>query len=341
MATSTTNLGLTKPAGTDKIRIAQINGNMDILDDKIGAVGNTSLQAQITSQNEAIANNEGAMAYIVGNTNTTGATLAVDQFVYVKGHSTIAEGLRKVTASISANGNITTSNTSACSEGGLNALNSVKLNRYGYTIPQSKGVKIGYDANTPVIISVQRPNAYARLILVGGGYGGEWIRNDFVELISCTVFTWCLLSGGGIDVMNSSGNDANLQVISPGSITFTEITALSGTADTSHAVALKSDVGDSSRIIKFTGTTQSTQSLSPSPNNYVYLMAILLASDGTTVVGTAFTTPEIAAAYTIKVYGESSSQWGSFKLSNDYSQGTFNRTSSNTESISLYGFVKK
>ena len=54
MATSTTNLGLTKPAGTDKIRIAQINGNMDILDEKIGAVGNTSLQAQLTSQNQAI-----------------------------------------------------------------------------------------------------------------------------------------------------------------------------------------------------------------------------------------------------------------------------------------------
>ena len=54
MATSTTNLGLTKPAGTDKIRIAQINGNMDILDEKIGAVGNTSLQAQVTSQNQAM-----------------------------------------------------------------------------------------------------------------------------------------------------------------------------------------------------------------------------------------------------------------------------------------------
>lgn len=55
MATTTTNLGLTKPSGTDKIRIAQINGNMDILDDKIGAVGNTSLQAQVTSANQAIA----------------------------------------------------------------------------------------------------------------------------------------------------------------------------------------------------------------------------------------------------------------------------------------------
>lgn len=55
MATSTTNLGLIKPAGTDKIRIAQINQNMDILDEKIGAVGNTSLQAQITTLSNRLA----------------------------------------------------------------------------------------------------------------------------------------------------------------------------------------------------------------------------------------------------------------------------------------------
>ena len=124
MATYTTNLDLIKPAGTDKIRIAQINENMDTLDAAIGAVGNTSLQTQVSGNTAAIANVQNGLAYIVGNTNTTGGTLAVGQFVYVKGHSTISEGLRKVTASISANGSITTSNTDACSEGGLNALNS-------------------------------------------------------------------------------------------------------------------------------------------------------------------------------------------------------------------------
>lgn len=159
MATSTTNLGLTKPAGTDKIRIAQINGNMDILDEKIGAVGNTSLQAQVTSQNQAIANNEGAMAYIVGNTNTTGSTLAVGQFVYVKGHSTIAEGLRTVTASISENGNITTSNTSACSEGGLNALNG-KITPIQDIISQ-KQLKSG----SPIIINESAQNKFSFLII--------------------------------------------------------------------------------------------------------------------------------------------------------------------------------
>lgn len=57
MAGSTTNLGLTKPTYSEDADIVVINTNMDTLDSKIGAVGSTSLQAQITSANEAISNN--------------------------------------------------------------------------------------------------------------------------------------------------------------------------------------------------------------------------------------------------------------------------------------------
>ena len=57
MATSTTNLGLTKPAYTDDADIADINTNMDILDAKIGAVGNTSVQNQINTTNAAVSAN--------------------------------------------------------------------------------------------------------------------------------------------------------------------------------------------------------------------------------------------------------------------------------------------
>jgi len=109
---NTTNLDLVKPAGTDHALISVLNSNSDKIDAFAGQT-NDSLSAE-----------QNGLAYIVGNTNTTGGTLAAGQFVYVKGHSTIAEGLRKVTSSISANGSITTSNTDACSEGGLNALNS-------------------------------------------------------------------------------------------------------------------------------------------------------------------------------------------------------------------------
>ena len=112
MASYTPNYNLKKPADADTYDIADANGNMDILD------------STLHSQNEAVANVQNGLAYIVGNTNTTGGMLSIGQFVYVKGHSTIAEGLRHVTADIGAGGNITTNNTSACSGGGFNALNN-------------------------------------------------------------------------------------------------------------------------------------------------------------------------------------------------------------------------
>ena len=93
-------------------KLLEINTDIDNLDD------------ELSHQSQQIANAQNGLAYIVGNTNTTGSILANGAFVYVKGHSTIAEGLRKVTASISVNGSITTNNTEACTEGGLNALNS-------------------------------------------------------------------------------------------------------------------------------------------------------------------------------------------------------------------------
>ena len=82
----------------------------------------TTVDSVINEQSQAIAKTQNGLAYIVGDTNTTGSVLAIGQFVYVKGHATIAEGLRTVTASIAVNGSITTSNTSSCDDGGLNVL---------------------------------------------------------------------------------------------------------------------------------------------------------------------------------------------------------------------------
>lgn len=67
MATSTTNLGLIKPAGTDKIRIAQINSNMDVIDTKMGAVGNTPLQTQVTNLSSNIDTLDGKITNIVAS----------------------------------------------------------------------------------------------------------------------------------------------------------------------------------------------------------------------------------------------------------------------------------
>lgn len=110
---------------------------------------------------DAINNNatkaQNSLAYIVGDTNTTGGTLTAGQFVYVKGHSTITEGLRTVTASIAANGNITTNNTAACSEGGLNALiNKITPNTITAT---GQAVDVRYIRSGNVVTVITNGNA--------------------------------------------------------------------------------------------------------------------------------------------------------------------------------------
>ena len=155
---NTTNLDLVKPAGTDHALISVLNSNSDKIDAFAGQT-NDSLSAE-----------QNGLAYIVGNTNTTGGTLAAGQFVYVKGHSTIAEGLRKVTSSISANGSITTSNTDACSEGGLNALNS-KLTKQ----------LVPFTNHTSGTIDIQQ---YGSLFFINANFGSlslaEWATLDIV-----------------------------------------------------------------------------------------------------------------------------------------------------------------
>ena len=51
---TTANLGLKKPEYSDQADIGDINYNMEILDDKLGAVGNTSVQGQINEVNTKI-----------------------------------------------------------------------------------------------------------------------------------------------------------------------------------------------------------------------------------------------------------------------------------------------
>jgi len=124
MATQTSNLGLTKP-GYDEAAdvVPAVNNNMDILDEKMGAVpANTSVQAQITANAQAIAKLDESIA-IVSNGNTH-AAIAAGQYVYIKGHGTLAEGLYTANSAISANATLSNSNVTAVSGGGLNALNN-------------------------------------------------------------------------------------------------------------------------------------------------------------------------------------------------------------------------
>lgn len=84
MATNTTNLNLIKPAGSERVQISQINQNMDILDEKIGAVGNTSLQGQITNLGNRIDTEVSAKQYNLGQ--LTSDTLANQIYAFANAH---------------------------------------------------------------------------------------------------------------------------------------------------------------------------------------------------------------------------------------------------------------
>ena len=139
MATQTTNLGLTKPGYDEAADIVPaVNNNMDTLDEKIGPVPeNTSIQAQITANAQAIAKLDESIA-IVSNGNTH-AAIAAGQYVYIKGHGTLAEGLYTANSAISANATLSNSNVTAVPGGGLNALNSKITTQQG-TISVPSGV---------------------------------------------------------------------------------------------------------------------------------------------------------------------------------------------------------
>ena len=80
----------------------------------------TTVTESLNSANQAIANLQDGLA-IVANGNTH-AAITSGQFVYVRNHSTLADGLYKATAAIATNGTLSTSNLTADSSGGLNDL---------------------------------------------------------------------------------------------------------------------------------------------------------------------------------------------------------------------------
>lgn len=105
---NTTNLDLVKPAGTDQALISVLNGNSDKIDQFAGET-NSSLG----SLADGLA--------IVANGDVHGA-ISSGQYVYVRNHTTLAEGLYTATSAIAANASLSTSNLTADSDGGFNSL---------------------------------------------------------------------------------------------------------------------------------------------------------------------------------------------------------------------------
>jgi len=101
-----------------------------------------ALQASSSAQQDGLA--------IVSNGNTH-AAIASGQFVYVKNHSSLAEGLYKAKSAISANGALSTSNLTADGSGGLNDLQSQvdTLNSNIVNVNETTSVDIPVDSWIP------------------------------------------------------------------------------------------------------------------------------------------------------------------------------------------------
>lgn len=119
MATYTSNINLKKPAQSDKIRIADFNTNADNIDDAFGAGFGVSSAPSVNAEINSLA--DGLAIIANGNVH---AAISSGQFVYVRGHGTLANGLYVANQNISANATLTSSNLDADTSGGLNALNA-------------------------------------------------------------------------------------------------------------------------------------------------------------------------------------------------------------------------
>jgi len=199
MATTTANLGLTKPAYADTADIEVINGNMDILDGAVNSV-------------------EGGIAII--SNNNTHAAVAKGQYVYVRGHSTLAEGLYKAKSNISANATLSMSNLDAVGSGlggevasanaNIDSINSNISARFGYfshnflgAIPGGKSGTVTVDGDSVFfLIAMTQRTANGSSAWLAGVYASG--NNSFAKQI-CDAGQYVTLatSGSQLIITNS------------------------------------------------------------------------------------------------------------------------------------------
>lgn len=120
---NTTNLGLGKLAGTEKLKTfpSMQAENMDTLDTAIGAGFGKNSKPSIS---QSMKNLGGGMAVLCDN--NTHAAIPAGHYAYVMNHGTLTEGLyQNLSGSqIAANATLSGSNLTAVSGGGLNSLYS-------------------------------------------------------------------------------------------------------------------------------------------------------------------------------------------------------------------------
>ena len=158
----------------------KIDSALTALDAKTGAdiplsgTDSTKINSAISSLTTAVNSNAASINYIedaiaiVANNNTH-AAISNGQFVYVKNHGTLAEGLYKATANIAANAALTSSNLTADASGGLNAMKAITnslSNQITTLNSKMLWVRVGNGVTTVTLTSV--PNSLIAYVYKSG-----------------------------------------------------------------------------------------------------------------------------------------------------------------------------
>ena len=161
---NTANLDLVKPAGTDHALVSVLNQNSDKIDAFAGKT------------NAAMASVQDGIAIVADG--DTHAAIASGQFVYVKNHSTLAEGLYRATAAIATDAALSTSNLAVDASGGMNALKSDidTLNSKIISEAKTGTMAVVSTANNRFEIDVQKP-----------GYTPIGVISTYIYVYSTTI----------------------------------------------------------------------------------------------------------------------------------------------------------
>lgn len=189
MATNTTNYNLVKPAYTEAADIAVVNGDMDKID------------AALTAQSNGYA--------LIANGNTH-VQIAQGQYVYVRNHSSLSEGLYRATSTIQANGTLSTSNLTRDSAGELNYIqNEIStLNSKISILPKFDAYLIAANSNIALTIT-------GNCVITAIGPGAA--RNMYIARASGTSL--------GISELSASTSASFTYSVTNNTVTFTNTSA--------------------------------------------------------------------------------------------------------------------
>lgn len=208
MATSTTNLGLRKPAKSDYVNVVtDINENMDILDGAIGAVpSGSNVQSEIAEVAGIAGGKASPDSIAIVADGDTHIAISSGEYVYVKNHGTLDEGLYKASSAIAANASLSLSNLTAVSKGLANVIsNMFKTVTYSKTISVAASSYLAVSAND---LQVSTPAGYEPVAIVN-------VLTGYNNLVIYGLDATATGTDGVVRVRNvtsSASNDRDLSV---------------------------------------------------------------------------------------------------------------------------------